>query len=409
VVRRLRNSKLESRSARLALPVRTKPYVAVKIARGITLRYRRNKAAGSWDVKVYDGRGKSWTRRIGAADDIEAADNRFVFDFFQAQALARKIARGTPEQDSTKPLTVRAAVDRYAADLVRRGGDVANAGRIRKHVTKTLAGKIVALITEDDLTAWHNGLVGTLKPASLRRLFQATKAALNAAARSDRTIRNASVWKHALSGIKNTFGTRNKQVLSDADIHRVIAAAYEEGPEFGRLVEVLAETGTRISQAARLTVSDLKDGANPRLVMPVSRKGRGERKISHQPVPITAALAAKLKLATKGKAKSALLLPKPDGTVWVKDNHARPFARTIERAGLPAETSSYSLRHSFVVRAALHGVPLRVIAALVDSSVGELERTYTAYLPDHADGIARAALLAPPPPAADVIPVSGAR
>ena len=405
MARHLRHSQLETRSARLTLPIRTKPYGSVKVARGILLQYRRNDGAGSWSVKVANGKGGHWTQRIGAADDFEDADNRHVFDFFQAQALARKVARGS-EHETAKPLTVRDAIGRYERDLVRRGGDVANnVKRIHKHLTKALADKVVALLTEDDLTMWHNSLVGAMKPASLVRLFKALKAALNLAARNDRTIRNAHVWRHALSGIQDTFGTRNKQVLSDADMHRVIAAAYEEGREFGLLIEALAETGTRISQAARLTVADLKDGANPRLIMPVSRKGRGVRKITHRPVPITTGLAAKLKVAIKGKAKGALLLPKPDGTQWVRDNHRKPFRLVVERIGLPGITV-YALRHSMVVRSILRGVPLRVIAAMVNSSTGELERTYSAYVLDHADEVARRGLLeAPPAEAANVVPL----
>jgi integrase len=320
-----------------------------------------------------------------------------VFDFFHAQAQARKVARGTG-QTSAKPKSVREAVDLYEDDLCRRGGDLANAKRIRKHLTKALADKVVALLTDDDLTAWHTSLAGTLKPASLVRLFKAFKAALNLAARKDRSVRNASVWSHALSGIRDTFGTRNRQVLSDTDVRRVVVASYDEGSEFGRLIEVLAETGTRISQAARLTVGDLKDGPNPQLVMPVSRKGRGERKITHRPVPISPALAAKLKLFAKGKAKGALLLPKADRTAWSKDDHWRPFARVVERLGLPG-TTAYALRHSMVVRAILRNVPLRVIAAMVDSSVGEIEKTYSAFIMDHADEMARKALLDAPAPA----------
>ena len=66
----------------------------------------------------------------------------------------------------------------------------------------------------------------------------------------------------------------------------------------------------------------------------------------------------------------------------------------------------YALRHSMVVRSILRGVPLRVIAATVDSSTGELERTYSAYVLDHADEVARRGLLeAPPAEAANVVPL----
>ena len=66
--RKVRNSLLESRSSRLRLPVARKP-AFVRVAPGISLGYRRNQAAGTWVVRVADGRGGSWTKAIGFADD----------------------------------------------------------------------------------------------------------------------------------------------------------------------------------------------------------------------------------------------------------------------------------------------------------------------------------------------------
>jgi hypothetical protein len=54
----------------------------------------------------------------------------------------------------------------------------------------------------------------------------------------------------------------------------------------------------------------------------------------------------------------------------------------------------YALRHSSIVRALLAGVPARVVAAVHDTSIGMLERTYSAFIADHADTIARRGLLA---------------
>ena len=53
----------------------------------------------------------------------------------------------------------------------------------------------------------------------------------------------------------------------------------------------------------------------------------------------------------------------------------------------------YALRHSNIVRQILGGVPLRVVAVNHDTSVGMLERTYSRYIGDHADALARVALL----------------
>jgi len=55
-----------------------------------------------------------------------------------------------------------------------------------------------------------------------------------------------------------------------------------------------------------------------------------------------------------------------------------PVIRAVRSAGLnPTVVTFYSLRHSAVVRAILAGVPLRVIAAQVDSSVPMLEKAYS--------------------------------
>jgi hypothetical protein len=59
--RKVRNSLLESRSSRLRLPVARKP-AFVRVAPGVSLGYRRNQAAGTWVVRVADGRGGSWTK-----------------------------------------------------------------------------------------------------------------------------------------------------------------------------------------------------------------------------------------------------------------------------------------------------------------------------------------------------------
>jgi hypothetical protein len=146
---------LETRTARLKLKPRKKPYVGAKLARGIQLRYRRNKGAGTWDVKVADGHGGFWTKGFAVADDYEAADGERVLDWFQAIAAARKFARG--QTDSGRPGTVADAVDAFERDLKARGASVANAGRIRKHLTATLASKPVGLLTARELAAWRDG------------------------------------------------------------------------------------------------------------------------------------------------------------------------------------------------------------------------------------------------------------
>src|SRR5262249_2227833 len=121
MARRPRASRLETRMARLELPVREKPYDFTTISPGIALGYRPNRAAGTWVVRVADGHGGNWTKRVGIADDFEAADTEHVLDWWQAIDKARKLARGS-DADAGRPATVKDAIDAYQADLVVRGG-----------------------------------------------------------------------------------------------------------------------------------------------------------------------------------------------------------------------------------------------------------------------------------------------
>src|SRR3954451_14292772 len=102
MARSTRSTQLETRSARLKLPVARKP-VFVRIGPKIGLGYRRNQTAGTWVARVADGRGGNWTKAIGLADDFEDADRNQVLDFWQAQEKARALGRNDSGTDSARP------------------------------------------------------------------------------------------------------------------------------------------------------------------------------------------------------------------------------------------------------------------------------------------------------------------
>jgi hypothetical protein len=74
--------------SRLKLPIARKP-VFVRIAPGISLGYRRNQVAGTWVLKVADGKGGAHTQAIGTADDHDDANGTTVLTFWQAQEKAK--------------------------------------------------------------------------------------------------------------------------------------------------------------------------------------------------------------------------------------------------------------------------------------------------------------------------------
>jgi integrase len=208
-----------------------------------------------------------------------------------------------------------------------------------------------------------------------------------------------------LPGGKNA----RRVVLPDPDVLRLVEAAYQEDRAFGVLVEVLAQTGARVSQAARLRCADLQaDRTDPRLLMPTSYKGRGQKEKQQVPVPITASLAALLAELKGDRPDGAPLLFKSDGTRWLETNkseHWNLFRAVATRAGFdPDAITSYALRHSSICRALLKGVPVSVVARLHDTSSREVEAHYAAYILDVAgDALSRKGLLRPEALAADNI------
>jgi integrase len=409
MARHTRAAKLETRTARLKLPIRGKPHF-VAIAPRLGLGYRRNKTAGAWVVRSADGHGGNWTKVFALADDYEAANGGSVLDFWQAQDKARVLARaGDTQSPSDAPITVAEALDHYETALSARGGDTENVSRLRYHMPAHLLGKVVSLLNARELRSWRDGLVKKgCKPATADRTARVLAAALTLAAKDDpKRITNREAWK--IERLPLGEEARNI-ILPDDKVRDIVSAAYERDQAFGLLVECAAVTGARASQILRLTVGDLQDkGPAPRLLMPSSRKGR-RRRAEQKPLPIPASLAKALRGAAAGRASDALLLLRADGRQWTEID--RPTFRVIAASvGLSGDVTPYALRHSSIVRQLLANVPVRVVASHHDTSVPMIEKNYSKQITgDPSDAITRRALLdLAAPNVANVLPMSGKR
>jgi integrase len=391
----MRAPKLETRSARLKLPVAKRPYWT-QIGKGVALGYRRNQGTGTWSVRVAKP-GGHWSQVIGEADDFADANGGTVMDYWQAADKARSLGTAARHGGNAGQLgTVAEALNAYEGELKLRGRDVGNATRVRMYLPEALAQKPVATLTFPDFAPWRETLIKAgLTPASFNRICSGLRAALNLAAGRDTRITNASVWGKALASLRGANEVRNV-VLDEGQIRSVVEHAYMlHGSDFGLLVEVGAITGARVSQIARLRVFDLVLDRNPRLLMPASFKGNERKEILRRPVPISQSLATRLHARTIGRSPDAPLLTKADGEPWRKSNHIDPFADVVSAVGLDPEVTFYSLRHSSITRQLLSGVPARLVAAVHDTSVRLLEANYShaiAEQPD-ADALVRRAML----------------
>jgi integrase len=400
MARKVRHSSLETRTARLKLAVRRKPYSGPSLARGVALLYRRNKTNGSWVLKASDGHGAYWTKAIAEADDFDESNGKTILNFFEAQDVAKKLARSDDGSADSAPITVDDALKDYERDLEARSANTYNAQWPRLHLTPVLLAKPVALLTATELKKWRDGLLGTMAPATINRLCRCVCAALELARQHDERIQNRQAWETGLAGLPDAQEARNV-IISDEKVREFVATAYGLDGKFGLLADTLAITGARPSQAVRLLVRDLQDhSVRPKLMMPKSAKGggrnRSQKKTERYSVPITVALSKKLKAAA-GRAGDAPLLLQSDGSPWDKNpgqNYHRQVDKVVTAIGLdPADVTMYALRHSSIVRMLLQNVPIRLVASLHNTSVAMIEKHYSRFIVEFSDDISRRALL----------------
>jgi integrase len=410
-----RAAKLETPTARHKLAVRKKPYWTT-ISPGIHLGYRRNQGGGTWSVRVSDS-GAEWIKKMALADDLEGASPPHVLSYWQALDAARALARRQPGEaiDESRPLTVGEALDRYEADLRARGGSSYNAQHPRIHLPGVILNKPVALLGATELRKWRDSLLAKgLAPGTVNRTKTGLRAALELAAAHDPRIGNERAWKIGLAALPDSHRARNV-ILDDVGVRRIVAASYDRDHSLGVMVEVAAVTGARLSQLARLDVADLQADGPPRLLMPLSAKGRARNKRhERRPVPISSSLALTLKQEAAGRPSEAPLLLRANGERWGhgrRRHHRDDFRAVVEAAGLdPDKVTLSALRHSSIVRQLLANVPIRVVATLHDTSVKMIERTYSRHIASYSDDIARRALLqTEPPSAANVVALPGRR
>ena len=173
--RSARKTSLESRTARAHLPMRRAPYF-VKIAKGLRLGYYRGSAAGTWIGRRYRGGGSYNTVALGLADDLTDADGSKVFNFWQAQSVARQWAEKLRLIDEGivrgGPYTVADAVHDYLDAVRAEKGPKAEQGAkyiFNASILPELGLVLVEKLTTDRLLRWRNSLATRPKRVRTKR------------------------------------------------------------------------------------------------------------------------------------------------------------------------------------------------------------------------------------------------
>jgi integrase len=422
-------SEIDTIPKRARLPSRKNPYwTGISGGRGgVSLGYRKPaRGTGSWIAKIVLD-GQRIEERLGHADDDGAAPGSLGYRAAVTAALhwsKRQHAgiEGRKETASTgRGPTVGSAVDAYIAARTNRSPKTgANAkSRLTQHVLSDegFSGTLLSKLRAGTIEAWRtritddiNAGVRRLAPATLNRLLNDLRAALNAAAEKHRRELPAYLAAEIKVGTRavSVSGDARKQLLTDDEVRRIVDAAFQvdEDGDFGRLILLAAATGARFSQLTALTVADAQP-TRSRVMMPGSKKGRGAKAKAPVAVPLTEDAIGKLKPILRERGAREPLLTRwayrrAGSLKWEKDKRRpwgqayevdKDWAATVKAAEVAPDTIMYALRHSSIVRGLRAGLPVRLVAALHDTSSEMIETHYSAYIVDATEELSRRAAL----------------
>ncbi|WP_323810132.1 tyrosine-type recombinase/integrase [Sphingobium baderi] len=364
--------------------------------------------------------------KIGEADDRAEADGQSVFNWKQALDSANQWfdsldgTEGAAELDFS--LTVREAVeihiserDEKVSERVGRPVRSTASFKLGRYVLcdEKLCGRKLIELSEGDLKSWQRRLKG-IKGTTKARVVTDLKAALNAIYEEKRRLLPNDFAVTVKHGLKPTFTevsareevARENQVLEDAQIRQIVQAAreHDEEGDFALLVLLLAATGARFSQLARMRVCDVQfDQA--RLMVPPSSKGRGKAK-SYIRIQVGQDVLMVLRGFCEGRRSDAILLERwhhrqTGPMAWQRTGRQgwktpsemrRPWIELMEKLSLVG-VIPYSLRHSSIVRGLRVGLPIRLVAAKHDTSVAMIERHYARWISDSLDDLSMRAIV----------------
>lgn len=379
MARRVRSSALENRTQRLKLPVAKKP-IFVRVGIGVSLGYRRNQTAGTWVLRVADGKGGAWTSAIGRADDYEDADGSEVFDYWEAQDRAKTAARrGRKGASGLEPLTVHVAAETYlqwlAAKNVRTAADTR--GRLEKHFLPRFGAKLVSTLTKTVLDGWLASMVATSDDLekvrrskdSANRVLSMVKALLNHAIRDAANgLSDDSAWRL----VKPFHGASKARDVryTDEEVRRLVSSAPDTAT--ANLITGAFLTGARYGELAEARISHFDRQART-LRVNVGKTGARTIVLQKSAVEFFSRLLS-------GRLQEAFLFIRADGNRWKRSDQTRPVKDALKAAGLPLEGSIYALRHTYISKAIEGGVPLNIIADNCGTSVRMIEKTYAKVL-----------------------------
>lgn len=392
-----RDARLETRTARLRLPGRTRHHRA--LGSGLTLIYRRTgEGYGTWSAKLAVRDGKYVLRALGAADDYQEANGADVLTFRQAQDAARKLADNVKVDAGivVTPLTVAEAATRY----LNWYREHRRAPRETEHVIRTHILPALGTIRLDALTSvklrdWLNDVATAparvrtaadaskhnyrpppktadekrARRATANRILNVLKAILNRAFH-DGLIGDDTAWRKVKPFPR--VDEPRIRFLSDAEAVRLVSACPDQ---LRALVRAALLTGARYGELTSLRVQDVRL-KTAQVYVGDSKSGRPRH------IPLNSEGVALFRTQLAGKTAESFVFARDDGSPWGKNHHVRPLRAACEVAKIRPSVAFHELRHTYASHLAQAGVDLLTIAKLLGHADTRITAKHYAHLAD---------------------------
>jgi len=400
-----RKNNITTASGRRILPYRNSPYW-LAIAPGLSVGYRQSSLypEGTWYAqKRVLPSGEQVRMRIGRLPRSPAPEDATTDVFFEAVRLTLEwsksldgdsgaVEKSPPEAVEIPHYTVLDATNHYV--LVGLRGRPKAQARAEASFKYRVFGHRISRITLDtlrkkDLIDWMSDCAdqslkrsqgGVSDSEKLRRAresanrdFRHLRAALNHA-HTHELCSTKAAWSGQVA-FRGTSKGRDTY-LSNEEMDRWLSHiphplhSFIEGPR---------ETGARPAELADAVAGDLNLTVSSLRLK--TGKRREDQATTFRMVPLSNSGIAKFKAFTRDRQPDEHIFVDRDGAPWTKATWSE-CAKYAKKAGLPARTTAYSIRHATLSRWIAGGLSIFEAAKLGGTSVEMIQKHYGHILPE---------------------------
>jgi site-specific recombinase XerD len=329
--------------------------------------------AGTWIARAYDDAGRGYRMKaIGSFGD-NAANERFALAKKEAELFAVEVEQGSIREAWIE--TVEDACRELAKSHKEAGA------RFARYIYPDPIAKVkLDKLRRSHVKAWRDRLEATpalvsrrkegeritrpRSPATLNRDMAVLRTALGNVLPPG-TPNTEAAWQEPLRAVRNAV--RRRTLYLDREQRRTLL---QHAPDDGRsFVRALCLLPLRPGAVAALTAGDFDKRTRE---LTIGTDKAGERRRIRLPSDAAELFAA----AAKDKLPTAPLFMRANGKQWSKETWNEPIRAAAPAAGLPAEATAYTLRHSTITDLVVAGAPLLTIAQISGTSVDMIETHY---------------------------------